>query len=221
MSAWMPRTLRQSGFKMICTSDVTINVESRPLPPCTNTGLPSWSMHWATTQAAFNEFSTSDIQFECSRRSNHLSVVLAMSLHAEREIRVFFLLLLKRCTQGQRKDAPTHRQSIWRNCPKYPKHLINFQSSVSFCAIDCNADQFRYSIFPYSMYRQCNPLYYGPISHSILLRRHDNVFPPFRWLVEHFAIKSPAKPNNLIRFNRLNAQSATVLIQVLTPFSWR
>lgn len=36
-----PRTVRQSGFKITCTKDVTINVESKPLAPCTNTGLPS------------------------------------------------------------------------------------------------------------------------------------------------------------------------------------
>lgn len=36
-----PLTVRQSGFNMICTNDVTIKVESKPLAPCTKTGLPS------------------------------------------------------------------------------------------------------------------------------------------------------------------------------------
>lgn len=41
MLLFYPRTVRQSGFNIICTNDVTISVESRPLPPLTSTGLPS------------------------------------------------------------------------------------------------------------------------------------------------------------------------------------
>lgn len=77
-----PLTVRQSGLRMIWVSEVTINVESIPLPPCIRHGLPSWSKHWATTHAAFSEFNTNVNQFECSRRLSHLSVVHDVSLQA-------------------------------------------------------------------------------------------------------------------------------------------
>lgn len=97
----------------------------------------------------------------------------------------------------------THRQLIWKNCLKCQKHLINCQSNVSPYAIDCNADRSRCSIYLCSMYRQWNPFCFGPISHSILLRRHDNVSPPVHCSVEHFSIKSPNRKTNKIVANKI------------------
>lgn len=36
-----PLTVRQSGFSITCVKDVTSNVESSPLDPCTSTEAPS------------------------------------------------------------------------------------------------------------------------------------------------------------------------------------
>ena len=80
-----PLTVRQSGFNIICTKDVTINVESKPFAPCTKTGLPSWSRHCATTQAAFKEFKTKLNQLLLSKRDIHLSGEHVTSLQAIRE----------------------------------------------------------------------------------------------------------------------------------------
>ena len=77
-----PRTVLQSGLRIICTRDVTIIAESRPFPPCTKTGAASWARHCATIHAELRLFNTNESHPEVSSRDSHFSVDEFVSLHA-------------------------------------------------------------------------------------------------------------------------------------------